>query len=80
MSEFIQSYFNTPQKKTKMKFYSHLSKTQWSIHIIPVIDLYIESRSPLNHKRISKDGFSGLYLSIIWLDRSYTFGVHHTLK
>jgi hypothetical protein len=74
MSEFIKSYFHT-QNTNKMKFYFNKHNHQWSIHIIPVIDLYLETYSPIEHKRFIKDGFVGLYLSISWLDKSFTFGV-----
>jgi hypothetical protein len=80
MSKFIKSYFNTQQKKTNMKFYFNGHINQWSIHIIPVIDLYLESHSPIQHRRFMKDGATGLYLSISWLDRGYTFGISQTLK
>lgn len=80
MSEFISSYFKTPQKKSNMKFLFSRHKHQWSVHIIPVIDLYLESRSPLEHRMILKDGFAGIYISFSWLDFSYTFGVHLKLK
>lgn len=63
-----------------MKFYSHLSKNQWAIHIIPVIDLYLETHSPIDHKSIMEDGFVGLYLSLSWLDKNYTFGISKKIK
>lgn len=81
MSQFIESYFKTTlSKQSKMKFYSNLSKTKWSIHVIPVIDLYLETHSPIEHKRFLKDGVVGLFLSVSWLDKSYTFGICKKLK
>lgn len=80
MSKFIGSYLSTHPKKTKMKFYFNKSNNQWSIHIIPVIDLYLESYSPIEHKRFMKDGFVGLYLSLSWLDKNFTFGISKGLK
>jgi hypothetical protein len=79
MSEFIKSYFYT-QNTNKMKFYFNRHKHQWSIHIIPVIDLYLETYSPIEHKKFLKDGFVGLFLSITWLDTSFTIGINKKLK
>ncbi len=63
-----------------MKFYFNKHNHQWSIHIIPVVDLYLETHSPIEHRRFFNDGFVGLYLSITWLDKSYTFGISKKIK
>ena len=81
MSKFIGSYFSIQQQKnTKMKFYFNKFDNQWSIHILPVIDLYLETHSPIQHKSIMKDGFVGLYLSLSWLDKTLIFGINKKLK
>jgi hypothetical protein len=81
MSQFIESYFKTTlPKKSNMKFYFSKHNHQWSVHIIPVIDLYLETYSPIEHKRFLKDGVVGLFLSVSWLDKSYTFGICKKIK
>ena len=50
----------------KLKFYTGSFTQQWAFHIIPSIQLYFESRSPLNRGPLYKTGVSGLYLSGLW--------------
>ena len=80
MSEFITSFTNTIENKKGMKRYFRSHTEQWAIHILPTFDLYLETHSPIKHKEILKDGFSGLYLSISWLKWAFTFGIHKSIK
>ena len=68
MSQFISSYTkeNYPKNKSKMKLYYSTHPHKWIFHLIPSINLYFESFSPLEHKRFLRDGMSGLYLSFQW--------------
>ena len=62
-----------------MKFYKHITIQKWTIHIIPSFDLYFESHSPMEHKRFWKDGLSGLYLDIKWINCILTIGLNKTI-
>jgi hypothetical protein len=53
-------------------FHTH----QWSIHILPSINFYIESNSPYLHDEFVRDGISGIFLTMIFLRWSVTFGLY----
>ena len=76
MSEFIKSYFSTPQKKTKMKFYSHLSKNQWQVYPLPFVYFYYETFDPESHKPLFMNKPHGFYLSFNWLKWTYVIGLY----
>jgi len=78
MSEFIVSFIESIKSKPnrKIKIFFNIITQQWVVRIIPVIDIYLDTFSPIEHKRIMKDGFVGLFLSISWLHKSYIFGIH----
>lgn len=63
-----------------MKLYIDLNVEQWSIHLLPIIDLYFDAHSPHVHNRLFKDGLHGLYFSFTWLKWTLTFGIHKTIK
>ena len=63
-----------------MKFFSNLHQTKWSIHIIPNIDLYLETSNPLCHGFDIKDGFVGYYITLKWIIWEYTIGFFKSLK
>ena len=62
-----------------MKIYTHFTTNQWSIHILPVLDLYFERQSPYVHDKSLIDGLNGLYISLTWLKWNLLFGVHKKL-
>lgn len=81
MSKFIESYFNIQQtKKNIMKLHYSSYVHQWSFHIIPTLHIYFESHSPLEHRRLTKDGMSGIYVSFQWGKWLHTIGLHKKLK
>jgi hypothetical protein len=62
-----------------MKIYSHFIINQWSIHILPTLDLYFERQSPYVHDKSFIDGLNGFYISFTWLKWNLLFGVHKTI-
>jgi hypothetical protein len=82
MSKFIESFsgsVNTP-KKIKMKLHYSSYTQKWLFHIIPTLHIYFESHSPLEHRRLIKDGMSGIYVSFQWGKWLHTVGIHKTIK
>lgn len=75
MSQFIESYFKTTQKKTKMKIYSHLFKNQWQVYPIPFVYFYYETFHPESHRPLLKNPPCGIYLSFNWLKWTYIIGL-----
>jgi len=63
-----------------MKLYYSLFIHKWTFYLIPSLNLYVESNSPLEHHRLIKDGISGVYFSIQWGKWLITIGVYKKLK
>ena len=79
MSKFIESYFTTPQKKTRMKLYYELSKNQWQVYPLPFVYLYFETFHPESHRPLFMNKPCGVYLSFNWLKWTYVVGLHKKL-
>lgn len=58
-----------------MKIHLGYTTQYWTFHIIPNIQLYYESHSPLSHGAMFKTGISGLYLSGLWGKWQVTIGI-----
>ena len=76
MSKFINSFTESIKPKSSMKTYFNVNTQQWSFHLLPTIDIYLETHSPKSFK----DGFVGLYLCVTWLKWSITTGTFRSLK
>jgi hypothetical protein len=82
MSQFIESFIESvnPPKKFQMKLHYSSYTHQWMFHIIPTLHIYFESHSPLEHRRLIKDGISGIYISFQWGKWLHTIGVHKKIN
>jgi hypothetical protein len=67
------SLFN---KKYKISFTFQIHTHQWQVDLIPSINIYFETHSPIQHKRFWMDGISGLYLSAQWFTKIIIFGIY----
>lgn len=80
MSEFITSLLKgiepRNKKKRKIRTSFHINTQKWQIHLIPSINFYFETHSPIEHKRIWQDGFSGVYLQFQWFTKTVIFGIY----
>jgi hypothetical protein len=63
-----------------MKIFTDFSRTRWTIHLVPIIDLFLETKTPIDHHLSLLDGLSGVYLNIKWLSWGVTLGIFKKLK
>ena len=57
-------------------FYSNFHTHEWSLYLLPSINLYLESNSPYLHDKFMIDGINGGFLTIIFLKWQYTVGLY----
>jgi hypothetical protein len=60
-----------------MKTFILLTTNIFSINLIPYVQLYIESNSPLEHNEFYKEGFNGVFFSIGWIKWEFVFGLYN---
>ena len=80
MSQFISSYVESTNSKSKMKFQANLHRNQWSIYPLPFAYIYFETCQPDSHISIWKNKICGVYLSMNWLKHTYNIGFHKTIN
>jgi hypothetical protein len=80
MSQFIASYFKTPEKKSSMKFHSNLHKNQWAVYPLPFAYLYFETCHPDSHIPLLENKICGVYLSFNFLKWTWNIGLYKPIK
>ena len=76
MSKFINSFTESVIPKPKMKTFFNAQTHQGSFHLLPTIDIYLETHSPKSFA----NGFVGLYLSLTWFKWSVITGIYRRIK
>ena len=76
MSKFISSFTESVKPKPSMKSHFNTITHQWSFHLLPTIDIYLETHSPKSFA----NGFVGLYLSLTWFKWSVITGIYRSIK
>ena len=76
MSKFISSFTESVKPKPSMKLHFNTLTHQWSFHLLPTIDIYLETHSPKSFA----NGFVGLYLSLTWFKWSVITGIYRSIK
>lgn len=63
-----------------IEFYYGFHTHQWSIHLLPSVNLYLESNLPYLHDHFFTEGMSGMFLTIIFLKWSFTIGLYRKVN